>query len=111
MTVINYREELVDFEYNGRDEYNPTIKFFIHVWQRAECLQDAIDTFEDAFQSWAGDYNGKIHLQSAPWAIRARATRWRSKGIPLQHLRDKTPSHDKLAEFARCEAYKKQKRC
>jgi hypothetical protein len=103
MAVINYNKDLVGFTLKEAwysdcvDTATPTIKFFIHVWQKAACLQDVVDTLQEAHLTSAVD--GRYKLIADKYNVRARATRWRKKGIPLKSLRA-TPTYESLKQFA-----------
>jgi|7_EtaG_2_1085326.scaffolds.fasta_scaffold97635_2 hypothetical protein len=101
MAVINYRKELVSFDkkiYTCGTYYSPAIKFFIHVWQRATCLQDVLDTFSDAFETSLQPSNND-HLELNGESVKGRASRWRRKGIPLKKL-SRVETFDYLKRFA-----------
>ena len=99
MAIINYKKEYVSFDYRVSypDYAVPSIEFFIHVWQRANNLQDVKDTFEHAFE-----IHGNAKYSLLLDAISSRACRWRDKGVELQYL-GKTSSLDALKRLARQE--------
>jgi hypothetical protein len=106
MAVINYNKDLVGFTLkeawcSDSRVATPTIKFFIHVWQKATCLQDVVDTLQEAHLTSAVD--GRYKLIADKYNVCARATRWRKKGIPLKRMRA-TPTCESLKQFALREA-------
>ena len=103
MAVINYKKEQVSFDYKvGWETTNwaiPSIEFFIHVWQRANTLQDVSDTVEHAFEAHGCEERYRL----VDSGISARAARWRAKGVALQRLTT-VSSLDALKRFAQQEA-------
>ena len=108
MSVIDYDKNIVDWDYKEGvwtpDYALPSIEFFVHVWQKAETVQDVIDTFWHAFKNdsrfkhiYGGDpvhYGGEgYRLFLSRENLLARVARWRRKGVPLKMIKkakDKT---------------------
>lgn len=137
MAIIDYREEQVGWDYKGSDWYEaehayPTIEFFIHVWQNSNSVVDVKQTLEYVFKKDARyrvihvkgrrtplechTHSPSCTAENPPWKyqmnasysnLKARANRWRRKGVPLKELaqppREKTKLKD-LIELAKVEA-------
>jgi hypothetical protein len=89
MAIINYDQEHVKFDRkvgSWGSPAVPSLKFFIHVWQRGQSIEDVLETFEHVYQK---EYKtpGKLNEGwSSVHNARMRAKRWRTDGVPLHYL-------------------------